>query len=103
VAYENSKNPYVERREWVNGCLKLSKLNLVMNVSIKKRAREREKEGIKPIDALHLACAELGKVDYFITCDDKVIKRYVGGKMSVFNPVEFILKVTEEGNHEHSG
>jgi len=62
----------------------------------KERGRELEKQGIKPLDALHLACAESGKIDYFLTCDDKVVKSYKSREMVVFNPVEFILKVTEE-------
>jgi len=98
LAYENEKNSFGERREWVNGCLELSKLNIVLNAAIRKRGRELEKQGIKPLDALHLSCAESGKIDFFLTCDDKVVKRYEGKDMVVFNPVEFILKVTEEEN-----
>lgn len=96
IAFENSKNPFPQRRKWVVSCLKLSKQNLVLNTAIRKRGRELEKQGIKPIDALHLACAESGKIDYFLTCDDKVVKSYKSREMVVFNPVEFILKVTEE-------
>jgi predicted nucleic acid-binding protein len=98
IAFENSKNPFLQRRKWVDSCLKLAKQNLVLNAEIRKRGRELEKQGIKPLDALHLACAESGKIDYFLTCDDKVVKRYEGRGMIVFNPVEFILKVTEEEN-----
>ncbi len=96
IAFENSRNPFPQRRKWVVSCLKLSKKNLVINTAIRKRGRELEKQGIKPIDALHLAFAESGKVDYFLTCDDKVVKNYEGMEMGVFNPVEFILKFTEE-------
>ncbi len=32
--------------------------------------------GIKGMDSLHFACAEKLGVDFFITCDDKLIKRY---------------------------
>jgi len=96
IAFENSKNPFPQRRKWVVSCLKLSKQNLVLNTAIRKRGRELEKQGIKPLDALHLACAESGKIDYFLTCDDKVVKSYKSREMVVFNPVEFILKVTEE-------
>ena len=98
IAFENSKNPFPQRRKWVVSCLKLSKQNLVLNTAIRKRGRELEKQGIRPIDALHLACAESGKIDYFLTCDDKVVKNYKGREMVVFNPVEFILKATEEEN-----
>lgn len=43
---------------------------------------------IKDVDSLHLACAEALKVDCFITCDDKLIKRY-RGVLTIKNPMEF--------------
>lgn len=94
--FENIKNPFPERREWVNSCQKFSKHNVSLSASIRQRALALEKQGIKPIDALHLACGESGQVNFFLTCDDNVIKRYRGKKMVVLNPVQFILKATEE-------
>jgi len=44
------------------------------------RAEEMEQQGLKAIDALHLACAEAAHADYFITCDDEVIRRYKEGR-----------------------
>jgi len=65
---------------------------------MRQRASElQEQQGVKSIDALHLASAESGQVDFFLTCDDSVIKRYRGKKMVMLNPVQFMLKVTEEG------
>lgn len=96
IAFENRKNPFPQRKKWVASCLKLSKQNLILNTAIRKRGRVLEMHGIKPLDALHLACAESGNIDYFLTCDDKVVKKYKGSKMLVYNPVEFILKITEE-------
>ena len=43
---------------------------------------------IKGMDSLHLACAEKMRVDYFITCDDRMIKRY-RGYLIVINPTTF--------------
>ncbi len=97
ITYENSKNPFSERKEWVHSCLTLSQHHVFLNDSIRVRGQELERQGIKPLDALHLACAESGNVGYFLTCDDKVVKRYKGQAMIVCNPVEFILKLTEEG------
>jgi hypothetical protein len=43
-------------------------------------ARRPAKSGkIKPREALHLACAETGKADYFVTCDDDVFACSKGG------------------------
>ncbi len=95
IAFENSKNPFPERRKWVTSCFNFIRQNLFLNADIRKRAAELEKQGIKPFDALHLASAESGNSEYFLTCDDRVIKRYKGKQMSILNPVEFILKITE--------
>lgn len=96
VAFENSNNPFAERKGWVTNCLKLSKKNLFLNDAIRRRASELERQGIKPIDALHLACAEAGKAECFLTCDDKILKRYEEKEMTALNPVGFIFEVTEE-------
>ncbi len=37
-------------------------------------ARRLEASGLKPLDALHLAFASASRVDYFCTCDDKLLK-----------------------------
>jgi len=66
-----------------------------LNTKMLKRAQELETDGIKGIDALHLACAEELKVDYFITCDDKIIKKYCG-KIEIRTPVEFITNILKE-------
>lgn len=48
-----------------------------------------ERIGIKPLDALHLASAEAAAADYFLTCDDRLIKRYKGS-LAVLTPLDFI-------------
>jgi predicted nucleic acid-binding protein len=57
------------------------------------------------VDALHLACAEAIGADFFITCDDKLMKRY-SGSLKVKNPVEFattlINSLEEEAENENS-
>ena len=44
------------------------------------------------MDALHGACAEQAGVGYFLTCDDRVIRKYKG-EMKVINPIGFVLRV----------
>jgi predicted nucleic acid-binding protein len=39
------------------------------------RAVKLRKIGFGDMDALHLACAESGKVDVFLTTDDKLVRR----------------------------
>ena len=42
---------------------------------VEKRASELEKNGVMGMDALHVACAEEAKADYFVSCDDVLVKR----------------------------
>ena len=67
-----------------------------------KRAQEIEVLGIKSLDALHLACAERLKADYFVTCDDKMIRKYTG-TVAVVSPVELTMHVLQqEADHADS-
>ena len=40
-----------------------------------ERANELQKAGFVGFDAVHLACAESGKADVFLTTDDRLLKR----------------------------
>ena len=96
LLFENTKNSYNERKIFVNSVLQKAKVFQTINDKILKRAQEIEKYGIKGLDSLHLACAEELKVDYFITCDDKIVKKY-NGKLKVKNPIEFMRDIIKEG------
>ena len=86
---ENSAAPDVFRRNWVDRVLSLAAINAPVSESMKSRAKELEIIGLTPLDALHVSSAELSKADYFLTCDDRLAKRYKG-KMPVISPPQFI-------------
>jgi predicted nucleic acid-binding protein len=57
---------------------------------------------IKPRDALHVACAETGGCNYFVTCDDDLVRtvrtrRRLKLRVIAANPVEFIRR--QGGSH----
>ena len=55
------------------------------------RASEFTRYGVKSKDALHIACAIEGKAEYFLTTDDKLLKKLAETKeLVVINPVNFI-------------
>ena len=65
---------------------------------MEERARALQPEGIKPVDALHLASAVAAKADYFCTCDDQFLKRAKAvdtGQTKVVSPLELIAEVTQ--------
>ncbi len=64
------------------------------------KAEEVERCGIKGNDAVHLACAIISGCAYFVTCDDRIVKRseLLDLHMLVCNPLEFIRK-EEKGDY----
>jgi predicted nucleic acid-binding protein len=55
-----------------------------------------EKQGIKPIDALHLACAEAYQSYYFITCDKRLINHCQYLSFKVINQTDLISEIEDE-------
>lgn len=95
LEYENSRNPFRLRRQWVERKLQLANFYQAVDDQIAERAEELEQQGLGEIDAFHVACAEVAESDYLLTCDDRLIRRYQG-KLKVINPVNFVLEVTGE-------
>ena len=94
LAYENLMSPLVERREYVTTYLNIAATFVPADEALLLRAREFEARGMRPLDALHLASAERGRARWFITCDDRILKRARGGKLEtrleIGTPVEFV-------------
>lgn len=91
LQFEIRNNSDSERRETAFGILKIARENIAVNKEIENRAQEFENDGIKPIDALHLACAEIEKIDYFCTCDDKFLKKartLIDLNLKIVSPIE---------------
>jgi predicted nucleic acid-binding protein len=67
--------------------------------SVRERGRQLEQLGFGAADALHLACAEAGDSDVFLTTDDRLFRR--AARMSEFlrvpvlNPLRWIAGVLE--------
>lgn len=92
LEFENSLNPYDDVRMEVEMVSKLAAEYVNMSTEILKSAKEMEAAGVKPRDAIHLACAANGKADWFLTCDDKLIKkgRLIKESFTIINPVDFV-------------
>ena len=55
-------------------------------------AKSIEDDGIKSMDAAHLASAIITKCNYFITTDDRILK-YNTNRIKIIDPVRFITIV----------
>ena len=92
LIYENSRNPFQLRKMWVNNCISYSKHFIKVDLFVKKRAKELGLDSIRSMDSLHLACAEAMRCKYFVTCDDRIIRRYKG-RINVQSPANFISEM----------
>jgi predicted nucleic acid-binding protein len=72
---EVSRNPDTDRRRDAEALLLFANEIVVPKNTEADRARQIEKQGFSPFDALHLASAEKGGVDVFLTTDDGLLRR----------------------------
>ena len=94
VHYENSRNPFQERREQIAKWRSYSESYIEEDEEIIKRAAGVNQRGIKKIDSLHIACAIKAKAEYFLTTDDGVPKKAtVIQDIKITDPIGFIKEV----------
>ena len=92
--YENSKNPFRERREQIIKWRTYSNEDIEESQEILNIARMLMKHGIKKLDSLHLACAIKANANYFLTTDNGVIKNAIHiHDIQIVDPIGFIKEV----------
>jgi predicted nucleic acid-binding protein len=90
---EVSQNSLPIRREHGLQVLNHAMSIVIIDESRANRAKEFVQHGVKAIDAFHLAAAEGAGTDYFVTCDDRFLRRatsFPGLRMTVITPIELI-------------
>ncbi len=63
------------QRDEIKELLKFSHHSVSIGVSERYRGKQLVVLGFKPLDALHIACAESGNAEIFFTTDDKLLSR----------------------------
>lgn len=90
--YENSQNPFPERRSAIALWRALATIDVEPSSPLIASATHFQQIGIKPKDALHLACAVEAQADYFITTDDQIIKKMPKeAAIKAINPLDFLI------------
>jgi predicted nucleic acid-binding protein len=98
LVFELERNPHPVRKEYALKVLAKARGFILTDDHVEVRARAFQAEGIKPLDALHLASAVEAKADYFCTCDDRFLQRAKAvdtGQTKVVSPLELITEVTQ--------
>lgn len=81
----------------------LASVNVVSSRQIISLTRKfYAKCGLNPLDALHVSAACLGRVDWFLTCDDEILQKRrcieelaakEGYKLKVRNPINYLREI----------
>jgi predicted nucleic acid-binding protein len=92
VDFENSKNPFEERKAKVSEWKILAVERVEMSDFICERAQRLMTLGLRQKDASHVACAIFGKADYFVTTDKKILNKRVQD-IELINPIDLVRKL----------
>ena len=93
---ENEQNPFEERKKAIEKWKSVAVLDVEETQKLIATANFLVKKGITSKDALHVASAIEGKANYFLTTDDKLIKKLSDiGEIQVINPVDMIGIIDE--------
>ena len=96
LGYENSRDPDPVRRERVSSYLRLAKEFVKVDEKVISKAMCLRELNFGDLDALHLALAEGAKADYFLTCDDLIVRKadsHEGKlKVKVMNLLKFVAQ-----------
>jgi predicted nucleic acid-binding protein len=93
LEFELGQIPDLERRERAAAMLQLASDIVRVNDEIEAVAETFIKQGLRPMDALHVASASAAKTERFCTCDDDLLKKgklLITGATTVVSPLELI-------------
>lgn len=76
--YENAANPFQERREAIEAWRSYASVDIVATPELVQEAQKLVERGIRSKDALHVASAVAAGCDYFISTDDRLLKKLSG-------------------------
>ena len=109
IEFEVSQHSDSFKQEQVKLILNLANIYVQLTENIDSRAEELIKLSFKYHDALHLAFAEAGGADVFLTTDDRLLRKAKQSpnifRMKVENPTIWLMNIlqTEEINDETEG
>ncbi len=94
-----------EKREEVAGFLALATAELLLDAAMEQRARRLHEKGFGALDAIHVAAAEAGGCNVFLTTDDRMIKRArqheADLKVRIANPLDWIMEYLADDSQTH--
>ena len=96
IDFELSRLSDMDRLEQAQAIYAVAKERINISTEAEQRAAILQQYGLKPLDSLHVALAEMCCADVFLTTDDRLIKtaNRVKFNIKVSNPIIWIMEVT---------
>jgi len=89
--FENDQNPFVERQRAIKKWRNVATIDIDETATLLETAKRLAKQGLATKDALHVASAIEGQAEYFLTTDDKILRKLSNlNEIKVIDPVTFI-------------
>jgi len=93
---ENDQNPFEDKKNAIAEWKKFAVTDVDETAVLLERANVLTSFGVKAKDALHVSAAIEGKVDVFVTTDDRLIKKLLGiTDIRIVNPVDIVGEIDE--------
>ena len=106
IEFEISRNPDPFKKEQLESILSVATRRLPSSEAIELRTAALMELGFKFYDALHLAFAEAGGADIFLTTDDRLLRKAQQYRdsinVTVENPVIWLMATLQEDGNEIS-
>jgi len=91
--YENAANPFEERRTEIQKWEDIADIYTVETPAILIMMEQLVIAGIKPKDALHIACAKELNCQYFLTVDKGILKKAnLIAQIQILTPIDFVIE-----------
>lgn len=92
LEYENLKNPYEEKKNAIAPWKDIAQEYVKESENIIQYAEKQADKGLKPFDALHIACAVEAGCDVFLTTDRKILNSQQED-IRIMNPIDFVREM----------
>ena len=95
LEFEISRTPDEQRRREATAILTLASERLTLSDATEQLAESFAQAGLSAIDALHVALAATAGVNYFVTADDKLLRRAKSLPNLSITPISLLSLVFE--------
>ena len=98
IEYELSNTTDEDRLEQVKTLYVSASERIMLTVQMENRAAYFQDNGVKTLDSLHLAAAEISGVDVFLTTDDRLLRaaKRLDVHVKTANPLSWLMEVMKD-------